>query len=320
MTPGAVIIPHRGTPRQQQLALWGLTMNRKPWFKFDTAAFLSGTSTMTLEERGAYIGLLAMMYERDGDLDDNDMVVACGLYVNVRTWRRVKKALVAKGKILISEGKITNRRAQAEIEARSKSSSNLVQTEFNHQTKPETFQKTQQILRATKNKKKIKKENTPLPPAGPGADLGQMDLIRDTDLKADFQDEKPSVPGEKQTATERAIGLWDRIAIPAGAAPTGVVTDTIKRRVGKIIGRYGWKAWEQCCVEAAQADWLLRKAPGHDGTYRDRAVDLEWASRDENFTGLVNGKYRPAPVDDSRAGALQRRRNIQNGRGLKYYA
>lgn len=89
-----------------------------PWFKFDSSAYLIGTEALSLEEQGAYVRLLANMYDRDGPLPNDDEVVARMLGGNVRRWRRIKAALINAGKIKITASGIINDRAMREISER----------------------------------------------------------------------------------------------------------------------------------------------------------------------------------------------------------
>lgn len=119
----------------------------------------------------------------------------------------------------------------------------------------------------------------------------QLDLVRDTSLVDDFPEEVQAPDKPKRSSTERAIDRWADVAVPLGAAPVEIETDDIKRKVGKIIGRYGWQAWEKGLSEVAQSPWLLGKQPGFNGSYRD-PVTLDWVADDRNFSKIVNGGYR----------------------------
>jgi uncharacterized protein YdaU (DUF1376 family) len=89
-----------------------------PWFKLETADYLTGTEGLTWEEQGAFMRLLVLMYDRDGPLPDDDRIMARMLLGDIRTWRRVKASLTTKGKIKVTSAGIINDRAMKEIRAR----------------------------------------------------------------------------------------------------------------------------------------------------------------------------------------------------------
>ena len=83
------------------------------WYKRDPHAALEGMSELTMEERGAYNSLIDVLYCRDGNVPDDDVLVARLIYCHWREWRALKKRLIAKGKVHILEGgKITANRVQ----------------------------------------------------------------------------------------------------------------------------------------------------------------------------------------------------------------
>lgn len=102
------------------------------WYKRDCDAALTGMAALTLEERGAYNGVLDMLYSRDGDLPNDDELIACTLRVNPRTWRKMRDALIRKGKLwLVSGSKIMAKRVEREL----KESRKVSQTQSNRAAK-----------------------------------------------------------------------------------------------------------------------------------------------------------------------------------------
>ena len=70
--------------------------------------FMSGTAELTLEQIGAYTLLIDLLYSRDGIVPDNDVAVAHMIHRDPRTWRAMKKQLMAAGKVRITnEGLLT---------------------------------------------------------------------------------------------------------------------------------------------------------------------------------------------------------------------
>jgi len=77
--------------------------------------FLSGVDQLSPEEVGVYWLICSKIYSRGETLPDDDREHARIFRLDPRTWRRIKGALVAKGKIKIENGAIINERCMAEL-------------------------------------------------------------------------------------------------------------------------------------------------------------------------------------------------------------
>ena len=77
------------------------------WYKHDPAAFLEGTTELTLEERGAYIVLIDLLYARAPANHVTDELVMSAAGINRQRWNRLKTSLMAKGKIHENDGHLT---------------------------------------------------------------------------------------------------------------------------------------------------------------------------------------------------------------------
>lgn len=86
-----------------------------PYFKFYPRDWLDATRKLTPEERGLYIDLIALTMKNEGSLDDDDDAISHAMAVSKRLWRSVKARLEAKGKIVLSDGKIVNERCVLEL-------------------------------------------------------------------------------------------------------------------------------------------------------------------------------------------------------------
>lgn len=91
-------------------------MSGAPWYKRYSSDFIAGTVGLTLEQKGAYSLILDVIYDRGGPVPDDARYWAglCGC--SVRKWNTIKTQLAAMGKIVVSEGMISNFRAEKEIE------------------------------------------------------------------------------------------------------------------------------------------------------------------------------------------------------------
>jgi hypothetical protein len=69
------------------------------WYKHDPHRFLEGVIGLTPEERGAYITLIDLLYARAPLGHVTDDLVTKAMAIDPRMWRRLKRNLIAKGKI-----------------------------------------------------------------------------------------------------------------------------------------------------------------------------------------------------------------------------
>jgi uncharacterized protein YdaU (DUF1376 family) len=81
------------------------------WYYHEPDAALNGMAELNLEQRGAYYSILDLLYARDGIVPDDDLVVARMIRVHWRSWRALKKQLMAAGKIRVTtDGLLTANR------------------------------------------------------------------------------------------------------------------------------------------------------------------------------------------------------------------
>lgn len=119
-----------------------------PYVKFYCRDWLHGTESLTPEERGIYIDLLAMMYERNGPLPDDERLLAARLRIDLRVWKRVRQSLLLKGKLTASGGHLSNTRAAAELQLRE----SYAEAQSERRKKPHTKQgKSRTAVQPTKN-------------------------------------------------------------------------------------------------------------------------------------------------------------------------
>lgn len=85
------------------------------WYKRDPDAYFAGTRCLTLEERGAYNDVIELLYSRNGDLPDDDRMIARNLVVRPQVWRRIKARLIVLGKLHQTQGKLTANRIETTL-------------------------------------------------------------------------------------------------------------------------------------------------------------------------------------------------------------
>jgi uncharacterized protein YdaU (DUF1376 family) len=78
------------------------------FYKREPDNFAGGVAELTLEQIGAYTLLIDLLYARDGLVPNDDASVARMLHLDIRLWRRMKRELMAAGKVhLTNEGLLT---------------------------------------------------------------------------------------------------------------------------------------------------------------------------------------------------------------------
>ena len=93
------------------------------FYKRDPHTALEGMSELTLEQVGAYNLLIDLLYARDGLVPDDDKLVARLLHRDPRTWRTMKRDLMAAGKIqvtasgLLTANGVDHTRSQANLKS-----------------------------------------------------------------------------------------------------------------------------------------------------------------------------------------------------------
>jgi uncharacterized protein YdaU (DUF1376 family) len=82
-----------------------------PYYKRFPRDFLEGSIGMGLEVKGAFAIVLDLIYMRDGRLPDDARFIAGQLGCSVRKWTAIREELIARGKLQVHEGFISNFRA-----------------------------------------------------------------------------------------------------------------------------------------------------------------------------------------------------------------
>lgn len=140
------------------------------WYKHDPDAFIVGTLGMTFQEIGAYIRLINLLYARDGILPNDDIMLARRMRCNFNRWCKIKRQLIARGKIWVVDGMIMAKRVEktiADVRKQSKINGNWQSVEKLKFT-PSHFKKNPNEINAKKTQSLDKniKEKTANPSTG----------------------------------------------------------------------------------------------------------------------------------------------------------
>jgi uncharacterized protein YdaU (DUF1376 family) len=88
------------------------------WYKRYPADAYDGMRCLTLQEIGAYNTVLDLIYMRGAPIYDDERFLAGMMGCRIDVWRRIRGRLVELGKLISRDGKLTNRRAERELELR----------------------------------------------------------------------------------------------------------------------------------------------------------------------------------------------------------
>ncbi len=94
-------------------------MARIPYFNFYPTDFMHGVRGLSAQEVGVYTMVLCRIYEESGPVEYNLIRLATYCGMRVPTFTAVVEKLLLLGKLSLSEGMLSNPRAEAEIAKRS---------------------------------------------------------------------------------------------------------------------------------------------------------------------------------------------------------
>ena len=154
------------------------------FYKRDPHTALEGMSELTLEQVGAYNLLIDLLYARDGLVPDDDKLVARLLHRDPRTWRTMKRDLMAAGKIqvtasgLLTANGVDHTRSQANLKSEITARSARHRWEIYRLSKQFNGRpmQTQCVGNATKTKTKNSEIPSPLEHAKP-PDVDEVDKL-----------------------------------------------------------------------------------------------------------------------------------------------
>lgn len=90
-------------------------MSKVRHIKYHPDEFLMGVAGMPPEQIGLYWLICSVIYSRGGPIPDDDAENARILRLDVRQYKRIKAALIERGKIRQEAGCLTNSRCEAEL-------------------------------------------------------------------------------------------------------------------------------------------------------------------------------------------------------------
>ena len=245
-----------------------------PWFKFSPKHFLEGVEEMTLEERGAYITLLSLMYQRGGPLPDQPRWLAGHCLVSVRAWNTLRAGLLAKGKIIINaEGRLENKRAMSELESSGKPQDKPAEKQTTPKKNSDLDESRggQDRDRDSEEEKRAAGASPPPPGGGIGGLFGDEE----------GGGEEPAKPVDQVPI---AFAEWNALAKRLSLSIAEVITDDRRKRIKARLAAGGLEAWRRALAGVEASAWCR----GERGDFR---ANLDFVLVPKNFQKLIEGGY-----------------------------
>lgn len=235
-------------------------MNGLPYYKAYPRDFLDGTAGMDFEVKGAYRLLLDLIYLHGGRLVDEPRFIAGHLGCSVKKWNGLRAAVLATGKISVSDGYLGNLRADKELDA--------------------TFSF---LDKQRKNGSKPKKTNNI-------AESVAKPEANHTDTDTDTEDRETKVSRPKAENLKPCIDHFNAVAGRVGWSQVQRLTPTRQAALSHRISECGGQeAWRDAIDRAAMSPLLTGQAG------RGWRADFDWLCKAANFTKLMEGNYDPRP-------------------------
>ena len=245
-------------------------MNGLPWFKCFPRDFNEGMIGLSLEERGAYITVLNLIYQRGGPVPDDAPYFRALLSCTPKTWAKIRAALIARGKLFEvnfnGADSLMNRRAADELARREEIS------EIRSELGERGGRKTQAKRRENNDLAQANAEQAPSKvQAIQITEVRQEDanasLSADADAKAPTKYPEPfeaawkAYPHVKgRSGKSKAFAVWRRLTVPVRTAlPLAAARYAREGRDAK--GEYGAPAMERWLNDGKWEDWIAPAKP-----------------------------------------------------------
>lgn len=202
-----------------------------PWFKCYPRDFNEGMVGLTLEERGAYITILNLIYARGGPIPEDSWWITSQLGCTARAWAKVRASLVLKRKLraveIDGEPHLTNPRAESEIAEREKLSRTFSDAGRN----------------GGRKSKSKSNENNDESEARLKPGLSLVKAISDTDTEGSVSPPDGEDTGAEAPPTDPNTKAW-LAAKTLLVAQGGLSLDKAGRVFGKLLADHGIEARE----------------------------------------------------------------------------
>ena len=252
-------------------------MGDTPFIKFYPSDFLAGASGLSPSERGVYITLLCLIYEKDGAIQRDDARLSRQCGAPKAAFVRILAALISEGKITEVDGMLSNRRAEKALSDRQIRVENARNAAHQKWT-----------AEGGKSEGNQGGNDAGAMPAHSGGICGE-DAIPELDPELDIKEEaKASLSSgdDAKAETERAVAMFNATAEAQGWPQVRVLS---KQRQAALKGRLreigGLDGWQDALARAAASDHLNGKND------RGWTCNFDFLTRQSSFAKLMEGNY-----------------------------
>lgn len=146
-------------------------MNGLPYYKAYPRDFIEATVGFSFEVKCAYRVIIDLIYMHGGRLRDDDRYISGQLGCSIRKWKSIRNQLIEIDKLNISQGFLSNNRADKELESLSKlqekqrenaycrNKNNDLQKPWQSHTEPDTYKDKRDTKVSQKNEHESEFEN-----------------------------------------------------------------------------------------------------------------------------------------------------------------
>ena len=264
---------------------------KRPWFKFYPSDWINGTRGLSLEERGAYMTILALMYDQQGAIPDDERWMCGALDCDVRVWRRLRDKLCRYGKITPNtDGFLINRRVLEEVrsaellaEVRRKSGRSGGQQSGISRAMP---LKTNEEREANASKMLLYARAS-----------SESEDITSSEAKA--SSEVPiTLVSSKRDDVREAVEAWDEAAHRQGWPKIAKLAPARRQMIAARLREHGLDTWREMIARLASLEWANDPSK-RDSKHANWKPHIDWFAKSATFLKLLEGVYggAPAPVN-----------------------
>lgn len=231
------------------------------WYRHFPSDFLDGVKALTPEDRGNYITVIDLIYQFGGRISDNAQWIAGQCNTTTRAWNRSRQRLLATGKLIATEGWLTNPRAIREIAASTDMRERMAAIGSVGGVRSSISRKSQ------KNRQNAKQEHNDY------NDIAQNDAHNNDTLHEHREKlpEKLVVPSEESVenqdsnltrvfnASDKSLSLEEGVCIPEGACslarepkeptPSPESAPPTERKLPAAAARFGPRRYDDVRIE-----------------------------------------------------------------------
>jgi uncharacterized protein YdaU (DUF1376 family) len=251
-----------------------------PWYKHNARDFLDGVSTLTLEERGAYITVLDLIYLRGGPVPDEPRFLAGHCLASVRAWKKLRAALILKGKLFEvnfnGQPSLANTRAAAELAPKSAETSAKPQDNSD-----ETSAKVEYNIGETEPEVNEIKDLVPAIVRAVVTESVPLDRDREVEREQEVSDASASSVG----GADEAVDLWNALARKLGLPIAKSIDRARKAAIKARLAEGGLDAWREALT-------AVERSP-HCRGENDRGwrADIDFVCQPKSWRRLLEGFY-----------------------------